>query len=94
YSNEQTNELIKNLRIERQRTVEPVKAFIPVDLHPEVETVVSEYSEDKVANLNNHQVSAKVGEYIDLRSMNTWLDQTAPAHYEHVEARHEVLYAD
>ncbi|WP_341458912.1 hypothetical protein, partial [Pseudomonas viridiflava] len=59
-----------------------------------VETVVSEYSEDKVANLNNHQVSAKVGEYIDLRSMNTWLDQTAPAHYEHVEARHEVLYAD
>ncbi|WP_426781370.1 toxin VasX [Pseudomonas syringae] len=94
YSNEQTNELIENLRIERQRTVEPVKAFIPVDLHPEVETVVSEYSEDKVANLNNHQVSAKVGEYIDLRSMNTWLDQTAPAHYEHVEARHEVLYAD
>ncbi|MEE4688673.1 toxin VasX [Pseudomonas alliivorans] len=94
YSNEQTNRLIEDLRIERQRTVEPVKAFIPVDLHPEVETVVRDYSEEKIANLENHHLSAKVGEYVDLKSMNTWLDQTAPAHYEHVEARHKELYAD
>ncbi|WP_032608744.1 toxin VasX [Pseudomonas syringae] len=94
YSREQADRLIEALRIKRQEAVEPVKSFIPADLSDEVESVVREYRKEKVSNLENHHVSAKVGEYIDLPLMNAWLDQTAPDHYQRVEARHTTLYAD
>ena len=74
--------------------VAPVRAFIPADLYTEVEFVVREYRVEKHANLNNHHFSAKVGEYIDLRTMNTWFAQTAAAHYQQIEQRHTVLFAD
>lgn len=74
--------------------VAPVRAFIPADLYNETEFVVREYRADKHANLNNHFLSAKVGEYIDLDAMNTWFAQTAAAHYQQIEQRHSALFAD
>jgi hypothetical protein len=74
--------------------VAPVRAFIPADLYNEVEFVVREYRAEKHANLNNHAFSAKVGEYIDLKAMNTWFAQTAAAHYQQIEQRHTALFAD
>ncbi|MFL1528988.1 toxin VasX [Pseudomonas sp. O230] len=74
--------------------VAPVRAFIPADLYNEVEFVVREYRAEKHANLNNHAFSAKVGEYIDLKAMNTWFSQTAAAHYQGIEERHTALFAD
>ncbi|KAA0945985.1 hypothetical protein FQ186_16360 [Pseudomonas sp. ANT_H14] len=74
--------------------VAPVQAFIPADLYNEAEYVVREYRAEKQANLDNDFLSAKVGKYIDLTAMNTWLDTTAPAHFQHVEQRHQTLFAD
>ncbi|WP_415264970.1 toxin VasX, partial [Pseudomonas serbica] len=74
--------------------VAPVRAFIPADLYTEAEFFVRQYRAEKQANLDNHHFSAKVGEHIDLAAMNTWLDTTAPAHYQQVEQRHSVLFAD
>ena len=74
--------------------VAPVRAFIPADFYNEAEFVVREYRAEKLANLNNDFLSAKVGEYINLTAMNTWLDTTAPAHFQHVEQRHQSLFAD
>lgn len=74
--------------------VAPVRAFIPADLYNEVEFVVREYRAEKHANLNNHAFSAKVGEYIDLKAMNTWFAQTAAAHYQQIEQLHTALFAD
>lgn len=74
--------------------VSPVRAFIPADLYNEAEYVVREYRAEKQANLDNDFLSVKVGEYIDLTAMNTWLDTTAPAHFQHVEQRHQTLFAD
>ncbi|MDD2050903.1 hypothetical protein NPS47_25465, partial [Pseudomonas putida] len=42
----------------------------------------------------NDLLSAKVSEYIDLEAMNTWLDSTAPAHFQHIEQRHQALFSD
>ena len=74
--------------------VAPVRAFIPADLYTEAEFVVREYRAQKHANLNNHFLSDKVSEYIDLKAMNTWLEETAPAHYQQIEQRHTALFAD
>ncbi|WP_339437860.1 toxin VasX [Pseudomonas sp. EA_15y_Pfl1_P104] len=74
--------------------VAPVQAFIPADLYNEAEYVVREYRAEKQANLDNDFLSAKVGKYIDLTAMNSWLDTTAPAHFQHVEQRHQTLFAD
>ena len=74
--------------------VAPVRAFIPADLYNEAEFVVREYRAEKQANLDNDFLSAKVGEYIDLTAMNTWLDTTAPAHFQHIEQRHKALFTD
>lgn len=77
-----------------QQMVAPVRAFIAPDLYTEVEALVREYHAEKQSNLDNDHFSAKVSEYIDLPAMNTWLDTTAPAHYQHVEQRHNALFAD
>ena len=77
-----------------QKIVSPVRAFIPADLYPEMEAMVREYHTEKLSNLNNDNFSAKVSKYIDLPAMNTWLDTTAPAHYQQVEQRHNALFAD
>ncbi|MDR6917513.1 hypothetical protein J2X66_004392 [Pseudomonas sp. 3296] len=74
--------------------VAPVRAFIPADLYNEAEFVVREYRAEKQANLDNDFLSAKVGKYIDLTAMNTWLDTTAPAHFQHIEQRHKALFTD
>jgi hypothetical protein len=74
--------------------VAPVRAFIPADLYNEAEFVVREYRAEKQANLDNDFLSAKVGEYIDLTAMNTWLDTTAPAHFQQLEQRHKALFID
>ncbi|WOE76952.1 toxin VasX [Pseudomonas protegens] len=72
----------------------PVREFIPADLHTEAEYLVREYRAQKQANLNNHLLSAKVSQYIDLEAMNSWLEHTAPAHYQHIELRHKLLFSD
>ncbi|MDI3398420.1 hypothetical protein QLG12_09420 [Pseudomonas sp. V88_4] len=74
--------------------VAPVRAFIPADLYREAEVLVREYRAEKLANLNNHPFSAKVGEYIDLDAMNTWFSDTAAAHFQQLEERHSALFAD
>ncbi|WP_236054344.1 toxin VasX [Pseudomonas arcuscaelestis] len=74
--------------------VGPVRAFIPADLYNEAEYFVREYRAEKQANLNNDFLSAKVSEYINLEAMNTWLDSTAPAHFQQIEQRHQALFSD
>ncbi len=74
--------------------VAPVRSFIPPDLYNEVEYMVRNYRAEKQANLDNDHFGAKVSQYINLQAMNTWLDATAPAHFEEVEARHTTLFAD
>jgi hypothetical protein len=74
--------------------VAPVRAFIPADLYNEAEYVVREYRAEKQANLDDDFLSAKVSKYIDLEAMNTWLDTTAPKHFQQIEQRHKALYAD
>ncbi len=74
--------------------VAPVRAFIPPDLYNEAEYVVREYRAEKQANLDDDFLSAKVSKYIDLEAMNTWLDATAPVHFQQVEQRHQVLFSD
>ena len=77
-----------------QRIVTPVRAFIPAELHTEVQAFVEEYCAEKQSNLDNDHFSAKVSEYINVPAMNTWLDTTAPAHYQHIQQRHSALFAD
>lgn len=72
----------------------PVRAFIPSDLHTEAEYLVREYRAQKQANLDNDFLSDKVSQYIDLEAMNTWLEHTAPAHFQHIEQRHTLLFID
>lgn len=74
--------------------VAPVRRFIPAELYNEAEFVVREYRAEKHANLNNHLLSAKVGQCIDLDAMNTWFSQTAAVHYRQLEQRHTALFAD
>ncbi|MFJ2467566.1 hypothetical protein, partial [Pseudomonas sp. NPDC087615] len=74
--------------------VGPVRAFIPADQYYEAEEVVRQYRAEKHANLNNHAFSAKVGKYIDLDAMDTWFTDTAAGHFQQLEQRHTVLFAD
>ena len=94
YSHKQANALLHKVHAEVKATVAPLRSFIPPQLHTEIEAVVRDYRDDKIANLENRHASDKVEEYIDLSAMNTWLDTTAPAHFSHTQQRHEALFSD
>ncbi|MFW9084683.1 hypothetical protein ACOI7N_09000, partial [Pseudomonas sp. P2758] len=87
-----TEAAVRDARI--AEIVAPVRAFIPADLYNEAEFVVREYRAEKQANLDDDFLSAKVSKYIDLEAMNTWLDTTAPGHFQQIEKRHQVLFSD
>lgn len=94
YGHKEADALLRNVHADVQAAVAPVRGFIPVELHTEVESVIREYRAEKISNLENDHASAKVEQYIDLSRMNQWLDHTAPAHFTNLQQRHEVLYAD
>ncbi len=72
----------------------PMADFIDSELHDAVDIEVRRYRKQKDYNQRKGKFSGRIDENIDLPAMNTWLDETAPAHYQHVEARHALLYAD
>lgn len=94
HSNVEADTRLAEIHRREQAAVFPVRGFIPLDLHSEVIELVRDYQESKADNLNNKNASDKVGEYIDLSAMNTWLDTTAPAHFSHTQQRHESLFTD
>ncbi|MDA8486917.1 hypothetical protein NNO07_28045, partial [Pseudomonas resinovorans] len=85
---------IADIAKRRDEVLEPLRQFIPAELQNEIQEVVREYRRDKADQLDGGHASARVAEYIDLDSMNNWLDQVAPAHFKAVEARHALLFTD
>lgn len=94
YGHKEADALALKVQAEVKAAVAPVRGFIPHQLHTEIEAVVRDYRDAKVANLENRHASDKVEQYIDLPAMNQWLDETAPKHFDHLKERHEALYAD
>jgi hypothetical protein len=94
YSHREADALLVQVHAQMAGTTAPVHEFIPAHLHAEVEQLVRDYRKEKLSNLDGGRASAKVGQYIDLPRMNTWLEQEAPEHYRQVNERHAVLYAD
>lgn len=94
YSHTQADAELAKVHAEVTVATNPVRAFIPPELHVEVEYVVREYRKEKVSNLEGGGTTAQVAEHIDLERMDAWLDQEAPAHYRQVDERHQALYAD
>ena len=94
HSNVEADTRLAEIHLREQAAVAPIRSFIPLQFHDEVLQVVRDYQESKVNNLRNTQTSDKVEQYIDLPAMNRWLDHTAPTHFDHLQQRHEALYAD
>lgn len=93
YGHAQADTLLAQVRTREEVVLNKVRSFIPSELHQEAQQVVRDYRQEKVSNLEGGG-GTKVGEYIDLASMNHWLDQEAPQHFKQVEKRHQLLYAD
>lgn len=73
----------------------PMDTIVPVKVdRDELDSEVRRYRQQKNHNNKNGILDGKIGEYVDLPRMNTWLDETAPDHYRQVEERHTLLYAD
>ena len=94
YGHAQADSMLAQVRAREEALLSKVRSFIPTELHHEAQQVVREYRQEKVNNLEGGRGAAKVGQYIDLASMDHWLDQEAPQHFKQVETRHRLLYAD
>ncbi|MFJ7314655.1 toxin VasX [Pseudomonas sp. NPDC098747] len=93
YGHAQADGLLAQVRSREEAVLNKVRSFIPSELHQEAQQVVRDYRQEKTSNLEGGG-GTKVGEYIDLASMDHWLDQEAPQHFKQVEERHQLLYAD
>ncbi|GAB7532484.1 hypothetical protein PS3A_48990 [Pseudomonas sp. 3A(2025)] len=85
---------LANIREQIRQLQLPMAKFLPVELHKDVDKEVRRYRKQKDYNQRKGKFSGRIDENIDLPAMNNWLDETAPAHYQRVKERHELLYAD
>ncbi|WP_022961980.1 toxin VasX [Halopseudomonas pelagia] len=94
YGHREADALLTDVHAEVAAATAPVREMLPPELYSEVEQVVRAYRREKATNLSGDRASAEVARHVDLDRMNTWLDLEAPAHYQQVNDRHQVLYAD
>ncbi|MEG0635971.1 MAG: hypothetical protein RR517_25985 [Pseudomonas sp.] len=93
YSQKEADAELNRVWQKKSQCLQPVRAFIPPELHNEIEAVVREYRAESVENLSKRN-GPEVEDYIDLSAMNTWLDETAPAHFEQLRTRQDLLLTD
>ncbi|MBD8575747.1 hypothetical protein IFR09_16865 [Pseudomonas syringae] len=73
----------------------PMDSFLPREIDKDdLESEVRRYRQQKKHNNKNGILDGKIGEYVDLPTMDHWLDVTAPDHYRHIEDRQQRLYDD
>ena len=94
FTKQQRDIRLHEIHLREQAAVAPIRQFVPLKFHDEIMEMVLEYQVSKLSNKHNTHTSDKVEQYIDLPAMNQWLDETAPAHFDHVKSRHEALYTD
>lgn len=94
YGHAQADALLLKVRAQEESVLNKVRGFIPPQLHHEAQQVVRDYSSEKLSHAQGGRGNAELAKYIDLESMNHWLEQQAPAHFRQVEERHQALYAD
>lgn len=94
YGLSKADSLMADVSSREEGILNKVRSFIPSELHKEAQQVVREYRREKASNLGDGRGASKVGEYIDLASMDRWLDEEAPQHFKQVETRHHLLYTD
>tara|TARA_R110000822_G_scaffold8704_40_gene34437 strand:- start:923 stop:4186 length:3264 start_codon:yes stop_codon:yes gene_type:complete len=85
---------LARVHAQQQQILQPVRDFIPANLHGHVQGVVLNYSAAKARNVTDHRAGAQVAERVRLADMNNWIANVAEPHRVWVAGRREMLFKD
>lgn len=85
---------LARIHAQQQQVLQPVREFIPANLHGHIQGVVLNYRAAKARNLSDHRTGAQVAERVRLDAMNDWIANVAEPHRAWVANRREVLFQD
>lgn len=85
---------IADIHRREQVVLAPTRAFIPADLHGQLQAVVMGYRAGKARNLSDSRMGAQVAERVHLVRMQQWLSDVAQPHQEWLVSRRAALYQD
>tara|TARA_R110002051_G_scaffold46751_1_gene93364 strand:+ start:1527 stop:4790 length:3264 start_codon:yes stop_codon:yes gene_type:complete len=85
---------LARVHAQQQVILQPIRSFIPAELHGHVQGVVLNYRAAKARNATDSRMGAQVVERVRLDAMNQWIETVAEPHWEWVASRREVLLHD
>ncbi|WP_304641842.1 toxin VasX, partial [Pseudomonas sp.] len=85
---------LASVHARQQIILEPVRSFIPPDLHGHVQGVVLDYRATKARNVTEERSGAQVAKRVRVDAMNEWVASVAETHRAWVASRREPLFND
>ena len=85
---------LREVRARQEVIYQPIRGFIPLDLHGHIQGVVMNYRTSKARNMTDNRSGAQVAERVRLADMEDWISDVAEPHREWLVGRRDVLYSD
>lgn len=85
---------IADIKRREEQVLAPTRAFIPVDLHGQLQDVVMHYRAEKARNMTDSKSGAQVAQRVRLDLMQSWIDNVAEPHREWLTSRRDNLLSD
>jgi hypothetical protein len=85
---------IADIKRREEQVLAPTRAFIPVDLHGQLQDVVMHYRAEKARNMTDSKSSAQVAQRVRLDLMQNWIDNVAEPHRQWLTSRRDNLLSD
>jgi hypothetical protein len=85
---------IADIKRREEQVLAPTRAFIPIDLHGQLQDVVMHYRAEKARNMTDSKSGAQVAQRVRLDLMQNWIDNVAEPHRQWLTSRRDNLLSD
>lgn len=85
---------LRDVHARQQQIYQPIRSFIPAQLHGHIQGVVMNYRASKQRNMSDSRSGAQVAERVRLAEMENWISNVASPHRDWLAGRRESLYQD
>ncbi|WP_193073991.1 toxin VasX [Pseudomonas sp. FME51] len=85
---------LRDVHARQQQIYQPIRSFIPAQLHGHIQGVVMNYRASKQRNMSDSRSGAQVAERVRLAEMENWISNVASPHRDWLAHRRHALFQD
>ena len=85
---------LARVHAQQQVILQPIRSFVPPELHGHIQGVVLNYRATKARNITDSRMGAQVAERVRLDDMNHWVETVAEPHRAWIVSRRKAILND